>query len=229
MISFSLQPYITYLPSQERVDCCTASASLIAAEVICNMGRKPRTFSRLYTYYMTRKLQDRQGLRGADLETTFKSLSIYGAASERLWSFSNHRVDVEPQMPVIEDAVHYKLESYESIAHSQFREALNNGIPIVFGMFTGRKFWKLNSTLETQDYEPVNETSNRPSKGHAVTCIGYNDSINGGSWIIANSMGPKWGDRGYGAIPYSCNVDIAEAFIITRFAGITAGLKISSN
>lgn len=225
----SLQPYIKYLPSQERVDCCTASSTLIAAELICAIGNRPKIFSRLYTYYMTRKLQGRQGLKGADLETTLKSLSIYGAASERLWPFSYHRVDVAPQFPVIEDAVHFKVESYEKIAHAQFKEALNNGIPIVLGMYTGRKFWRLNSTLETHNYEPVNETTNRPSKGHAVTCIGFNDSLNGGSWIIANSMGPKWGDQGYAAIPYSCNVDIAESFIITKFAGITAGLKISSN
>ena len=225
----SLQPYIKYLPSQERVDCCTASATLVAAEIICNIENKPRVFSRLYTYYMTRKLQGRLGLKGADLETTLKSLSIYGAASERLWPFSYLRVEVEPTVPVLEDAAHFRVESYEKIEHGQFKEALKNGIPIVFGMFTGRKFWKLSGPLDTHDYEPVNETTNRPSKGHAVTCIGFNDSYNGGSWIIANSMGPKWGDRGYAAIPYSCNVDIAEPFIITRFAGISAGLKISSN
>lgn len=226
---YSLQSYIKYLPSQERIDCCTASATLTAAEIICNIENKPRVFSRLYTYYMTRKLQGRQGLRGADLETTLKSLSIYGAASENLWPFSYIRVDIEPPVSVIEDAVHFKVESYERIIHSDFKNALDKKIPVIFGMFTGRKFWKLDSKLETQDYEPINETTNRLSKGHAVTCIGYDDSINGGSWIIANSSGPKWGDRGYGAIPYACNADIAEAFIITRFAGITAGLKISSN
>lgn len=224
-----MQPYITYLPSQERVDCCTASASLIAAELICGIECKPRVFSRLYTYYMTRKLQGREGLKGADLETTFKSLSSYGAAPERFWPFSYQRVDYEPPLFVVEEAVQNKIGAYEKIDHSQFKEALSNGIPIVFGMFTGRKFWKLNSSLETQNYEPVNETTNRPSRGHAVACVGFNDSINGGSWIIANSMGPKWGDRGYGAIPYACNTDIAEAFIITKFAGITAGKKISSN
>jgi hypothetical protein len=178
---------------------------------------------------MTRKMQNRNGLKGADLETTFKSLSVYGAAEERLWSFSYLRVDVEPPIPVVNEAVFNRLDSFEQIEHSKFKEALNNGIPIVFGMFTGRRFWNLSGNLETQNYEPVNETTNRPSKGHALTCIGYNDSLNGGSWIVANSLGAKWGEHGYGAIPYSCNIDIAEAFIVTKFSGMTAGKKISSN
>jgi len=92
-------------------------------------------------------------------------------------------------------------------------------------MFTGTKFWSLTGPLEEQKYCPVNNTDNRLSKGHAVVIIGYDDSLN--SWIIANSLGPKWGDRGLGAIPYDCNKDIGESYVITSFAGISLGKKFS--
>ena len=41
-----------------------------------------------------------------------------------------------------------------------------------------------------------------PWDAHAVTLIGYNDTINNGSFLILNSWGEKWGDRGMIWIPY---------------------------
>jgi C1A family cysteine protease len=96
-------------------------------------------------------------------------------------------------------------------------------------MLTSRLFWGLKGPLEEQRYKQINMTDNKQYRGHAVTIIGYDDNICGGSWIIANSLGPVWGHQGYAAIPYSCNSDIGEAYAITQFAGITAGKEIYRN
>jgi C1A family cysteine protease len=224
--SATLQKYVQQLPSQENANCCTASATLLAAEMIMSTAGKKINFSRLYVYYMTRKLQDRVGQKGAQLRDTLEALRIYGAASESQWPFSYSRIDKEPHLPAIEEGVHYKLQSYETITISEYKDSINKNIPIVIGISTGRMFWSLEGPLEKQRYKPVNGTDNRQSVGHAVTIIGYDDNICDGSWIIANSSGPKWGFRGYGAIPYKCNMDIGESYIITNFAGITIGKKI---
>jgi C1A family cysteine protease len=60
---------------------------------------------------------------------------------------------------------------------------------------------------------PVNDVDNRLSLSHAVTIVGNRPDLN--SWIIANSRGLKWGDKGFGILPYNCVVDIGEAFSIT--------------
>jgi C1A family cysteine protease len=86
-------------------------------------------------------------------------------------------------------------------------------------MNTGRQFWRLNGPIANQAYKPINDTDNRQSRGHAVVVIGYSDTLAGGSWIIANSLGLKWGDGGYAAIPYACNKDIGESFALISFAG----------
>ena len=41
------------------------------------------------------------------------------------------------------------------------------------------------------------------SVGHAVAIIGYNDNINGGSFLIHNSYGSQWGDNGNMWITYN--------------------------
>jgi len=226
-LRMSLRNYIQYLPTQGNSECCTSSATLLAAEITMATQNIKINFSRLYVYYMTRKLQGRIGQRGAELKYALDCLMSTGVPSESRWPFSDRRVDLEPNAHAMEEAVHYKLRSYESVTTAQFKYYLNQEIPIIIGMITGRKFWNISGTFDQHAYTPVNDIDNRPSKGHAVTIIGYDDEINGGSWIIANSFGPKWGYQGYAAIPYTCNIDIGEAYIITNFAGITAGKKIS--
>jgi len=111
------------------------------------------------------------------------------------------------------------LDGIEAIATLK-TDPLTQDIPVIVGISTGTKFWNLSGPLEHQRYEPVNATDNLPSTSHAVVIVGYSDDLNGGSFIIANSLGPKWGDSGFGAFPYRCAIDIGEAWVIKNFAGV---------
>jgi len=175
---------------------------------------------------MTQKEHNRLGMKGAELRDALDTLMKYGAPPERYWPFTFSRANREPLQQAIEQANNYRLQSYEQVSPVNYKEYLNNGIPIIVGMRTGKLFWNLEGPLQEQEYKPINGRDNRLTRGHAITIIGYDDNINGGSWIIANSLGPRWGFQGYAAIPYICDVDIGESYIITNFAGISAGKKI---
>ena len=192
------------------------------------MGNKKVYLSRLFVYFMARKVQDRIGQKGAELKSTLESMTTFGVPEERFWPFEFGRVDKEPSMQARMEAANYKLHSFEHIPIDKFRESIDNNVPIVIGMHTGKLFWNLKGPLQSQVYKPVNSEDNRKSNGHAVTIVGYDDDINSGSWIIANSLGPKWGEFGYGAIPYTCNVDIGESYVLNSFAGMTPGKNISA-
>ena len=224
--SFNLRHLIKYLPSQENVDCCTASSSLLSAEMLLGSSGKTLHFSRLYLYYMARQQRNRVGQQGTDLLSTLDALKN-GVCTDRLWPLIPTRVDRPPPAVADIEARLYKLTSYEATEVSKFKEHLLMGIPIVIGLFTGRLFWKIKGPLSEQTYAPINNDDNRKSMGHATVIIGYDDGLSGGSWIIANSLGLKWGDHGIGILPYECNHEIGEAYIITDFAGITAHEKIS--
>lgn len=220
MPSVFLRQQINYIQPQGSIPCCTACSTLLAAEMIMSEAGHKLNFSRLYLYYMTRKLQCRLGEKGAELRTTMEALSTYGVPPERYWPFHFARVDREPHLEALNNAANYRLQEYKEIAPENYKFYLDIGVPVVIGIRTGRMFWKMVGELSEQVYKPVNDVDNFRSNGHAATIVGYDDNLNGGSWIIANSLGPKWGFQGYGAIPYSCNVDIGEAYIITKFAGI---------
>lgn len=227
MSSNTLQMYVQQLPSQYNIGCCTACASLVAAEIIMAIGNQKICLSRLFVYYMTREMQGRSGQEGAELKMTLTAMMKFGVSPEQHWPFNFTRVNTEPSIQSRNEAAYYRLHSFDFISPIHFKEAIDRKLPIVIGMYTGKLFWELRGPLEKQAYKPINSTDNRQSKGHAVTIVGYDDDINGGSYIIANSLGPKWGDRGYGAIPYSCISDIGESYVLNGFAGIPPGRKIS--
>jgi len=220
-----LRKYIKYLPAQGSVGCCTASASLLAAEIIMSMSEKPMHFSRLFVYYMARMMQGRTGQVGTELGVTLQALKTHGVCIEQLWPFSHQRVNKEPVLTAVQAAFQHRVMEYESVDADNFNSLLDQEIPIIIGLRTGRKFMSMGNTLSNQVYKPINMTDNRPAHGHAVTIVGYDNELCGGSWIIANSLGLKWGDKGFGIIPFGCYVDIGEAYVIRNFAGIPSGKK----
>jgi C1A family cysteine protease len=213
--SVSLQKYVAYLPNQESIDCCSSSASLLALEMLLTKNGNSVHLSRLFTYYMARKIQNRLGMKGTSVESVLESLKQFGVPRELLWSFRIGLIDKEPNQLAIADAVNYGILDYRSVSSSNFKESLFNDIPVIVGMRTGQMFWTLSGPMINHRYIPVNNTNNLQSNGHAVTIVGYDDDLVGGSWIIANSLDLRWGDRGFAALPYSCNIDIGESFIIT--------------
>ena len=211
----SLRKYIDYVQPQENVGCCTACAVLLAAEIIMAIAGSQIKFSRLYLYYMTRKAQNRLGQPGAELKETLNALIEHGVPLDKSWPFTLHRVDTIPTQAAKEEATLYKHFSYQILTPDDYKNYLNLGIPIIIGIKTGKLFWELSGELNEQSYKPINNKDNRESNGHAMTIIGYDDTLNGGSWIVANSLGLRWGSQGFGAIPYICNNDICESYAIT--------------
>jgi C1A family cysteine protease len=194
--------------------------------MIMSVAGKKERFSRLYVYYMARKIANRIGYNGAQLHDALEAMTQYGAATDRTWPFHFNRVNTEPNSMAITEASQYKLSQYSWAHKESFKDYLHKEIPVVLGLYTGRLFWKLKGPLSTQVYKSINTIDNREHKGHAVTVIGYDDELLGGSWIIGNSLGLTWGDHGIGILPYECYRDIGESYVITEFAGIPVGKKI---
>ncbi len=166
---------------------------------------------------MARKLRNRVGQEGTTLADTFETLKMYGIADEGLWPYRKRIVEIEPSYTVVDNAAETKVEDYCAVGINEesIKEYLDKNIPVVIGLKTGRRFWKLEGPLISQVYMPVNEIDNRLIRFHAVTIVGYTDNY----FIVSNSIGTKWGDNGFGILPHECICDIVEAFVIKNFAG----------
>nr|WP_307729796.1 DUF4214 domain-containing protein [Massilia sp. YIM B04103] len=58
---------------------------------------------------------------------------------------------------------------------------------------------------------------------HAFLVVGRDDHLNGGSYIIENSWGEGWGDKGYAAIPYNflyTGIKLRTVDVVDGFKGV---------
>jgi C1A family cysteine protease len=77
---------------------------------------------------------------------------------------------------------------------------LASGFPFVVGILVYDSFEGL--TVAKTGYVPMpNTKTEQILGGHAVICVGYNDSKS--VWIMKNSWGSSWGDNGYFYLPYN--------------------------
>ena len=97
---------------------------------------------------------------------------------------------------------------------SKFKGVLASGYPFVFGF----------TVYDAFESAEVAKTGvlNLPAKGesvlggHAVLAVGYDDA--GQRFIVRNSWGNKWGQKGYFTIPYAYLLDgnLADDFWTIR-------------
>jgi C1A family cysteine protease len=105
---------------------------------------------------------------------------------------------------------------------------LAEGYPFVFGF----------TVYESFEGVPIAKTGilNLPKKtekvvgGHAVLAVGYDDT--GARFIVRNSWGAHWGQKGYFTIPYSylLNENLSDDFWTIRLVEAnSAGKKLKKD
>jgi C1A family cysteine protease len=68
---------------------------------------------------------------------------------------------------------------------------------------------------------PMPEEDEKSLGGHAIVCVGYDDKKK--VWIMRNSWGETWGDKGYFYLPqeYLTDANIASDFWTIRKVSVT--------
>ena len=136
--------------------------------------------------YNNRENQDSEGMYGRDV---MRILSKVGSCSETSYPYQKIEDPNNILHSIKEEALNYKIKSYAQIKTlDSLKRALyiNGPCYISFPVYNhGIRMWKPNYGDEKQG-------------GHAMTVVGYNKD----GFIIRNSWGRFWGDRGYTLYPY---------------------------
>jgi C1A family cysteine protease len=207
---------------------CTANAISFA---MCfnqiKMGGPSFIPSRLFIYYNERAMhgwQDEDS--GAYIRDGFKSIAQVGAAAEGRntsgsWEYNIGDFTVKPSQAAYNHALNHQAISYYSVQQlgSQIKAALAEEHLVVFGFTVYDSFFDIGS----DGLCPMPGPRERVAGGHAVTIVGYRDSIQ--RYIVANSWGSSWGDHGYFYMPYAYteSPDLADDFWVVT--GQEPGLR----
>lgn len=185
--------------NQGNLGSCTANALCYSFVY----GDKSWNPSRLFLYYNERML-DKTTTKdvGSTLSAGIIALQKYGVCSETLWPYNINKFAEKPPVNAYTDGEQHQVLSANRVQQTMtsMKGCLNSGFPFVVGILIYRSFE--GSVTTNTGYVPMpNPKTERLLGGHAVTCVGYNDSK--AVWIMKNSWGTGWGDRGYFYLPYN--------------------------
>lgn len=187
--------------NQGNLGSCTAQA--LAAAFEFNDGiSNPYTPSRLFIYYNERVLGNNVNQdSGAYLSDGIKTLERYGVCDEKDWPHDISKFRIKPPTKCYTNALLYRAYTVNNIRSdlNSMKNSLASGFPFVVGIAIYPSFLTT-SVNKTGIVSMPNRNKEKCLGGHAVLVVGYSDIKQ--HWILRNSWGNKWGDKGYFYLPY---------------------------
>ncbi len=226
----SLVGYCSPIEDQGALGSCTAQAGVGLLEYYERRAYRAHIdASRLFLYKVTRNLLGWTGDTGAYLRTTMGAMALFGVPPERYWRYTTARpgpvapqpeahFDLEPpafcyQFADAFKAIRYFRLDQAGISMDNLRDRIKAyiaaGLPSMFGFTVYSSINQAGTTGKI----PFPCPGEGVAGGHAVVAVGYDDSIRienttcgsetRGAFLIRNSWGTRWGDKGYGWLPYA--------------------------
>lgn len=191
---------------QGELGSCTANAlcAVYGYETIdekVNVGFQP---SRLFLYYNERKIENTINEdSGAMLSDGIKSMQTYGICSETDCPYIVEKFTQKPSTTAYKNALKHKAVTVSNIHQdlNSMKLSLYNKNPFVVGISVYSSF-ESESAAKT-GMVPMPAKGEECLGGHAVVVCGYTKD----HWIMKNSWGSDWGDKGYFYLPYAYLLD----------------------
>ncbi len=214
-----LRPKCPPVLNQGSLGSCTANAIGNAHRFDQMKEKASSQFlpSRLFIYYNERAMEGTIGSdSGAMIRDGIKSVAKKGACPEKLWPYDISKFTKKPPSACYKEALKHQAVSYQRLVQglSQMKGCLASGYPFVFG-FSVYDSFESPSVAKTGTV-PLPSPGESLLGGHAVLAVGYNDEKQ--RFLVMNSWGTGWGNKGYFTIPYAylTDTDLAADFWTIR-------------
>jgi len=196
-----LRSYCSPIENQGTLGSCTGQSIAGAIELLNKRNGKPTDVSRLFIYYYERVLLGTVNYdSGAYIRDGIKATNKYGVSLESYWPYDIRKFKQEPINEAKSDALNRKVTRYERVEDfNGCIDALTNGYPVVMGFHVYQSFMSP-IVARTGNMPYPNKKREKLLGGHAVLLVGYDK--NRKVFIVRNSWGEAWGDKGYFYMPF---------------------------
>jgi len=211
-VTVDLRPQCPPVYDQGQLGSCTANAGSCAVQFdMMDQKENVETPSRLFLYYNERVMDgDVKEDGGSSLRTCIKSINTSGVCGETLCPYVASNFAVKPSTAAYTEAkTHKGVLSYRvNQTLYDLQHCVFSGRPFIFG-FTVFESFESQAVAQTGTM-PMPAQGEQQLGGHAVTCVGYKP----GYFIVRNSWGADWGDKGYFYMPeaFMLNASLCNDF-----------------
>lgn len=211
-----LRPRLPACYDQGALGSCTANALVAAFQTLNStfMG------SRLFLYYNERLVEnDIPDDVGSTLSTGIFCLKKYGVCSEISYPYIISIFARAPPKNCYTDALINRVVKATNVPQNavSMKASLLTGFPIVIGFAVFESFES--PEVAATGIVSMPGPNEQLLGGHAVLIVGYDDEKQW--WIVRNSWGTGWGDKGNFYVPYAYFLDPNLSSDIWNITSIT--------
>jgi C1A family cysteine protease len=206
-----LRSKLSPVDDQGLVGACTGFTMVGLAEYRARLKGNTEELSPGFIYLMNLKEDGNLGQdAGSRISTSIKVLQKYGTCPEALHPFLAPTAQQDPaniasylntipSAAAVKAAAANKIGSYRPVRDlNGFKTALAKGLPVAFGVAVYKSF--MGPEAKATGIIPMPAGNDELLGGHAILAVGYDDAKK--QVVFRNSWSPKWGDQGYGYLPY---------------------------
>ncbi|CAF3912106.1 unnamed protein product, partial [Rotaria magnacalcarata] len=204
--SVDMRQFMTPIEQQGKTNSCVANALAGAYEfLIMKNTKKHVDVSRLFIYYNGRILDGSHKYQMADdgtyISSAIEGLKKFGCCKEELYPFNTAYINQQPPQQCYTEAAKYRIKDSMAVKVelNEMKACLAEGFPFAFGLQLYRSFFQA-ETNGGRVPMPNQQVPDVQEGGHAMLAVGYSNETQ--CFIVRNSYGDKWGDKGYAYIPY---------------------------
>lgn len=186
---------------QGELNSCACCATVAAVEYLfAKREGKWLMMSPLFVYYNARKISGMEMLNAPLLASHAPAaLMAWGVCDDDNWPYDINRFNTPPPQEAYRNATVLQAVQFARLGSlDEIKASLSAGIPAMFGSNIPRGYYQ---EAERTGLMPELGKADGPPSGHAMLIVGYDDRAR--HWIVRNSVGQGFGEKGYVRIPYS--------------------------
>ncbi len=218
-----LRQFFTRIKDQGQLGSCTAFSVVSVYEYFIKRDQgKEIDLSELFAYQSARRRMSEERREAGDGTSIYDM--IMGMGEDGICLEADHPYTVEnlqePDEKAISAAKEHKISKALNVECKldDMKSAISQGYPIIISL---RIFEQLSSSTGFVPRPTEEECQNKEEAYHAMVICGYSDKDK--VFIVRNSWGERFGDKGYCYIPYSYITDpnlMRQACIITKISEV---------